>query len=76
MNKNSLFCCGWWPFVVLPLISLLFALILYWRNIEADVAANTQQTLAENDHQWASVDTRNNGRNVVLAGGSTERKRS
>ena len=68
MNKSKLFCCGWWPFVVLPLVSLLFALILFWRNIEADVANNAEQSLTEKNLPWATVDTHSNGRNVVLTG--------
>lgn len=68
MKKCNLFCCGWWPFLLLPLLLLLLAIFFYWRSIEADVANNANQALTENDLTWVTVDTHSKGRNVILQG--------
>ena len=68
MKKCNPFCCGWWPFLLLPLLLLLLAIFFYWRSIEADVAANANQALTDNQLSWATADTHSHGRNVHLQG--------
>lgn len=68
MKKHcELFCAGIWPFIVGPLLLLIPLLFFHWHPIERLVAANANEILAA-DHQWASAETFNRGRDVLLAG--------
>jgi len=66
MQRSSLFCAGWWPFLVLPLLLLLLVLFFKWHPIEEDVAKNATEKLA--GHEWAKVETFNRGREVLITG--------
>jgi len=68
MKKCSLFCAGWWPFLVLPLLLLVLLLFFRWHPIEQDVATNATSDLNAAGLEWAKVDTFNNGRDVLLTG--------
>ncbi len=68
MKRCSLFCAGVWPFIFLPLLLLLPLLFFKWHAIEADVAANTRQDLESIGQDWAKVETRNLGREVLITG--------
>lgn len=68
MKKCTLFCAGWWPFLVLPLLLLLLLLIFKWHPIEQHVAANTSNDLNAAGLEWAQVDTFNRGRDVLITG--------
>ncbi len=68
MKRCSLFCAGVWPFILLPLLLLLPLLFFKWHAIEADVANNTRQDLESIGQDWAKVETRNLGREVLITG--------
>jgi len=68
MNRCSFWCAGPWPFILLPLLLLLVALFFDWRNIETDVANNTRTDLASIGADWATVETQNRGRGVLITG--------
>jgi len=68
MEKNCLFCKGFWPFLLIPLILLILAILFQWRSIEADVAENTLSSLSGSDTSWAEVNTHSRGREVELLG--------
>ena len=69
MKKHcSLFCAGWWPFLVLPLLLLALTLAFQWRSIEERVAQNTQDSLDAIGADWAEVETHNRGRDVLISG--------
>ena len=68
MNRCSFWCAGPWPFIVLPLLLLLVVLFFEWRDIESDVANNAKSDLALADADWATVETRSRGREVLITG--------
>ena len=68
MKRCSLFCAGPWPFIFLPLILLLPLLAFKWHAIEDDVARNAQAKLAAAGANWATIETVNRGRNVLITG--------
>lgn len=68
MKRCSLFCAGIWPFILIPLLLLLPLLFFKWHAIEADVANNTRQDLDSIGQDWATVETRNRGREVLITG--------
>jgi len=71
MKRHSLFSIGFWPFIILLLLfSLFFALVFFskWRPIEKDVASNAIASLKSENIEWASVDTHNLGRTVIIKG--------
>jgi len=70
----SLWNCFWrncfWPLTLLILLGLaqMFWPGGEWRKIESDVSATVTSKLKENDIEWAQVDTKNRGRDVLLSG--------
>lgn len=68
MKHCSLFCAGWWPFLLLPLLLLAVVLFFEQRSIESHVAENTQASLTAIDADWAEIETHNRGRDVLLSG--------
>ncbi len=68
MKKCSLFCAGWWPFLLFPLLLLLLFALFQWRSVEQDVASNAQQEINLTEQAWAEVDTFNRGREVLVTG--------
>lgn len=68
MKRCSLFCAGVWPFILLPLLLLLPLLFFKWHAIEADVANNTREDLESIGANWANVETRDRGREVLITG--------
>lgn len=68
MKRCTLFCAGIWPFLLFPLLLLLLVLFFHWHQIERDVANNAQQRLAEEDIQWAGIETYHRGRDVLITG--------
>lgn len=68
MKRCSLFCVGWWPFLLLPLLLLFLVLLFQWRSIERDVAGYAGLALDDNRMSWASVSTHNRGRDVLISG--------
>lgn len=68
MKKCIFFCCGWWPFVCLPLLVLVLAIFISWRDIENDVLNRASKTLIDESTPWASLTTTNGGRNVTVTG--------
>jgi len=71
MQRSCLFCAGFWPFILLPLIPLIFAIAFQWRAIESDVAENAQSALNNAGANWSSVTTKDRGREVKLLGSSS-----
>lgn len=67
MKYCSPFCAGIWPFLLMPLLLLVPVLFFSWQSIENVVAANAQQSL-EPSQNWASAETFNRGRDVLLIG--------
>lgn len=72
MKRHSLFCAGFWPFllwfVVITALLLALTLAFKWHPIENDVANNARQRLASNGINWVDVETFNKGRTVILMG--------
>ncbi len=68
MKHCSKFCCGIWPFILVPLIILLLAIIFSWKIIENDVSKNAKQALAGQKIYWAVLNNLNNGRDIELYG--------
>ena len=68
MKHCSLFCAGWWPFLLLPLLLLAIVLFFEQRSIETHVAENTRASLSAIDADWAEVETHNRGRDVLISG--------
>lgn len=64
----SLFCAGWWPFLLLPLLLLAVVLFFEHRPIEERVAENTRAQLNTIGADWAEIDTHNRGRDVLISG--------
>lgn len=67
MRHCSPVCAGWWPFVLLPTLLLLPVLLFKAPSIERSVAANAKCALAQ-QHPWASAETYNRGRDVLVTG--------
>jgi len=72
MKRHSHCCIGFWPMLLLALLLtlllLLCTLFFKWRAIEQDVALNASQSLQTQNIEWASVDTHDNGRTVIIDG--------
>ena len=68
MKHCSLFCAGWWPFILLPLLLLAVVLFFEHRPIENRVAENTRASLKAIGADWAEVETHNRGRDVLISG--------
>ena len=68
MKQCTCFCKGWWPFLVLPLLLLLFTLLFKWRHIEEDVAKHVKTELTAAGYQNVDVEIHNRGRDVLLKG--------
>ncbi len=68
MKHCSLFCAGWWPFIVLPLLLLALVLFFQHRTIENRVAENTRASLDSIGADWAQINTHNRGRDVLISG--------
>ena len=69
MKKHcSIFCAGWWPFLLLPLLLLAVVLFFEHRPIEERVAENTRANLKSIGADWAEVETHNRGRDVLIGG--------
>lgn len=70
----SLWKCFWrncfWPLALLILLGLIqmFWPGGEWRKIEGDVSSTVTSNLKENGIEWATVDTKNRGRDVLLSG--------
>lgn len=74
MQKRCLFCKGWWPFLLLPLIPLLLAVLFDWRDIESDVAVNAQSDLKNLELSTLTTDTHNRGRELKLTGSAASQE--
>ena len=74
VKKCSLFCAGFWPFLIFPLLLLLLFSIFQWRSVEEDVAANAQQKTINLNAQWAVADTFNRGREVQINGAAPSKQ--
>jgi OOP family OmpA-OmpF porin len=68
MKRGSLFCAGPWPFIFLPLVLLFPLLAVQWHAIEKGVALNAQTKLGAAGANWATAETMNRGRNVLILG--------
>jgi len=67
--KNcGLFCAGWWPFLLLPLLLLLAFGLFQWRSVEEDIISNSQQTINQQNQTWAQPETYNRGRDLLVTG--------
>jgi len=71
MKRHSLFCGGFWSllcWILIPLLLLLITLHFKWHEIEQDVAYNASQDLQAEGINWATLDTFNQGRTVIIKG--------
>ena len=68
MKRCSLFCAGWWPFLLFPLLLLLLFALFQKRSVEQDVANNAQLEINKSEQAWAEADTFNRGREVLVTG--------
>lgn len=68
MKRCSLFCAGWWPLLVFPLLLLVPLLFFKWHAIEQDVASNADADLDAAGVKWATIETFNRGREVLITG--------
>lgn len=71
MKRQSLFYGGLWPllcWIFIPLLLLLITLMFKWRDIEQDVASNASESLSSQGFEWASTETFNHGRTVIIKG--------
>ena len=66
MKNCSLFCAGWWPFLVLPLLVLFLFSIFQWRSVEDDIQGQAQQVVGAQG--WAQAETYNRGRELLITG--------
>jgi outer membrane protein OmpA-like peptidoglycan-associated protein len=74
MERSCLFCKGFWPFLLLPLLLALLAIAFQWRSIEADVSQNTKLALSDSGVNWVEVNTHDRGREVQLIGTATSQQ--
>lgn len=68
MKNCGLFCAGWWPFLLLPLLLLLAFGLFQWRSVEEDVQSNSMQTIGQQNQNWAQAETHNRGRDLIVTG--------
>lgn len=71
MQRHTLFNIGLWPFILLLILfSLFYALVVAWdwRSIEQDVLSNANSSLEAEQIKWATLDTHDHGRTVVING--------
>ncbi len=68
MRERKLFCIGWLPILAISLALLTLTLMFKWRHIEQHVKSSAEQALASEEFSWASLETYNQGRNVVITG--------
>lgn len=66
-NQNPLIIAGAWPFLLGPLCLLFLLVYFQGGKIEQDVAHNAKQALGDS-FAWASPETFNRGRDVLIAG--------
>ena len=63
----------YWLWLVLAFLLLYLIMLLSfggdkWRSIEADVSTRVEQSLTAAGHQWAEVQTKDRGRDVLISG--------
>lgn len=68
MRESKFLCVGLLPILGCSLALLALTLAFEWRDIEEKVKASTEKALSDQGINWASVETYNNGRSVVLTG--------
>ena len=68
MRESKFLCIGWIPILLCSLLLLALTLAFKWRHIEQEVAASAQASLADSNNSWATIETFNQGRNVLLKG--------
>ena len=61
-------CMGWIPFLLCTLLLLVITLAFMWRSIEQDVKRNAEAVLEHPSFSWASIETYNRGRDVLITG--------
>ncbi|MCK5897152.1 MAG: BON domain-containing protein, partial [Cocleimonas sp.] len=78
MAKGRSCCCsglskGWWWFLTLVGLPLLYALMLNskWGVIEDDISTSTTQKLKDAGAHWVNVDVEGRARDVLLTGTAT-----
>jgi len=68
MRESKFLCIGWIPILLCSLLMLAVTLAFKWRHIELEVAASAEAILFNSEDNWATVETFNQGRNVILNG--------
>ena len=67
MKHNSPFYPGVWQLLVFPSLMLPFVLLFQWHPIEQKIADSVQTALKE-EHSWATIESFNRGRDLLLLG--------
>lgn len=74
MRKRKFLCIGWLPILLCSLALLAVTLMFEWRNIERNVKASAESSLAAEEFSWAKIQTYNNGRDAVITGAAPNKE--
>ena len=68
MNNNKFLCVGLFPILAATLLLLAVTYYFEARDIEKRVKVSASEALQDNAYDWASIETHNRGRQVLVTG--------